>query len=41
MCCVIAAGAIAIKDLPPYGIVAGDPASIINKSSHDHKGIFE
>ena len=41
MSCVTAAGAIAIKDVPPYGIVAGDIASIINNISHDHKDIFE
>ncbi len=41
MICVIATGAVVIKDVPPYGIVVGNPDSIIIKRSHDHKEIFE
>ena len=35
--CVVCAGAVVTKDVPPYCVVAGVPARIIEKRTHDLK----
>lgn len=34
---IIAAGSIVTKDVPPYSVVAGNPAIVIKTLSHDEK----